>query len=233
MATCVAPILLQNSWLCETKTMVPSYPWRASSRASTVPTSKWLEGSSSIRMLCSTKTNEASATLAFSPPERVPTSCRALVPERPNAPRTDLIFSLVGAGPSAAARTLSRTASRAGVSSGSSWAKSWVKSPSLVPSPSTLLPSTRFSFPAKAQSRVLLPHPLGPMITSLIPLWTRKSRLSKRGSAPGHPTVAPLSLIISSRHFGGGGRNNLGFRPVFSESGASNTSILSSCFFLD
>mmetsp|Transcript_13584 Transcript_13584/g.34283 ORF Transcript_13584/g.34283 Transcript_13584/m.34283 type:complete len:360 (-) Transcript_13584:1042-2121(-) len=221
--TCVGLSASQKarSWLITTT--APGNERTASVSELIVSTSKWLLGSSSSRKLCGTSAKHASATRAFSPPDSCPTGRTDLSPLRPSAPMT--VRTCVTVSELSTAQPAFCTTSMPRSCIGSSCARSCLKKPSVRPSPSVRVPSSRGSSPLSAASSVLLPAPLGPRTTTRSPF--RKARSTPRtiGTSP-QPNAAPDSCSCSKLQGGGLGSCSLG-RKRSTPSGGPTASALS------
>mmetsp|Transcript_30410 Transcript_30410/g.77537 ORF Transcript_30410/g.77537 Transcript_30410/m.77537 type:complete len:106 (+) Transcript_30410:72-389(+) len=103
-------------------TTAPSYSSSAWSRAAMLSASRWLVGSSSMTTLLGVRQKVASATRAFSPPERSPILRSAFSPTRPSAPIT--LRHASSSMEVSRSRTVAATYSRAPSCCGSSCARS-------------------------------------------------------------------------------------------------------------
>ena len=188
----------QKALLWETANKAPSQSWRPSVNAETAPTSKWLDGSSRSKTFLGCKTNAASATRAFSPPDKEPILRKAIGPEMPKAPsdcRPSISFK---SGFSTLA--VSKTYSNACLSIGSSCARSCENTPSFTRSPNVRVPSSKGMVPAKLFKSVDLPAPFGPRTTTRISresLNSFPSLLLKIGDSFLYPKTA-FSIINTS-----------------------------------
>mmetsp|Transcript_11356 Transcript_11356/g.37273 ORF Transcript_11356/g.37273 Transcript_11356/m.37273 type:complete len:396 (+) Transcript_11356:607-1794(+) len=182
----------------------PCQVWSPSVSASTATASRWLLASSRRRALHGRMMKAASATRAFSPPERLPMGRSAAGPESPSAPSTALIRSSFTSS-TPAVMAAPRTYSSPVCSSGSSCARSWLKTPSATPCPAVRAPSRRRRSPASDLSRVDLPAPFGPTTTQRMPRSSVKS-ISVRSAEPvWYPRLAFLSWSARNAHAGGSG----------------------------
>mmetsp|Transcript_20585 Transcript_20585/g.60736 ORF Transcript_20585/g.60736 Transcript_20585/m.60736 type:complete len:296 (+) Transcript_20585:1764-2651(+) len=174
----------------------------ASSSAAIASTSRWFVGSSRRRTLHGVRQKVASATRAFSPPDRSPIDRAALSPTRPRAPMTALHRSSVTV-PSVR-RTVCETYSNATTSCGSSCARSCANTPSSSRSSATRCPSPRRNDPARAFRIVDLPAPFGPRKISRMPFATARSAPVMMSCAPsGWRMSAPASANGVMPHGGG------------------------------
>mmetsp|Transcript_13048 Transcript_13048/g.54790 ORF Transcript_13048/g.54790 Transcript_13048/m.54790 type:complete len:424 (-) Transcript_13048:882-2153(-) len=194
-----------NCLLCVTATTAPSQPRSASVSASSAAASRWLDASSSSKTFTGRNTKAASATRAFSPPDKSPiVRSTAAFPVSPNAPNTARAVCAVTVG--LAARATRSTCVNGGSSAGSSCAKSCEKYPTRTSWPCLRTPSRHRIAPASARNSVDFPAPFGPTTKTRSPRFTLSEAPENRAAArASYPTVAFSKTKHSRAHAGGSG----------------------------